>query len=181
MRERLVIALDGHDGAGKTTLASILANRIGGKSVRPFSGAIGAELMRAGECKDIAQLIRIGNSAIAKAVASVSGNTPVILDRGWMTVASFIPESEEFYKQWNNWVPTALCWAELRTTLSRLSIRSDEKLEPLEWHEHYIAVYLEIAKRSESLIVRTDLMDHETCTNKLVTWVTEYSVKPYCC
>ncbi|HNP30435.1 MAG TPA: hypothetical protein PKK23_15420 [Nitrospirales bacterium] len=173
MREQLIIALDGHDGAGKTTLAAALATRLGGIDVRPFSGSIGAELLRAGENRDVVKLVMIGSTAIENAVSSVPGNIPVVLDRGWMTVASFVPESAEFFSQWNTWIPTVLCWAELSITQARLAIRGDENSEPLEWHEHYLAVYLDLAKRSGSLILRTDLMDHESCIKQLVSWVME--------
>lgn len=179
MKERLIVALDGHDGAGKSTLAVALAARLGGKAVRPFSGTIGAELMNAGESGDVVKLISIGNAAIEKAVSSVSGNVPVVLDRGWMTVASFVPESDKFFKQWGTWMPTALCWAELRTTLSRLAMRCNEKPKSLEWHKHYLAIYPELAKRSGSLIIRTDLMDYTTCINQLARWAMEGPAKPH--
>lgn len=171
MSERIIVSLDGHDGAGKTTLSAALAARLGGVAVRPFSGAIGAELLRVGESGDVAGLVKVGSTAIENAILSVPGNIPVVLDRGWMTVASFVPESAEFFAQWNIWVPAALCWAELGTTLSRLAMRSDEHTEPNEWHEHYLAIYLELARRSKSPIVRTDLMDLTACTSQLVTWV----------
>ena len=173
MRERLIIALDGHDGAGKTTLASALATRLGGMAVRPFSGSIGTELLRAGANRDVVELVKIGSTAIENAVSSVPGNIPIVLDRGWMTVASFVPESAEFCSQWNTWIPTVLCWAELNITQARLAIRGDEHSETLEWHEYYLAVYLDLAKRSGSPILRTDLMDHESCIKQLVTWVME--------
>lgn len=173
MRERLIIALDGHDGAGKTTLASALATRLGGMAVRPFSGSIGTELLRAGANRDVGGLVKIGSTAIENAVSSVPGNIPIVLDRGWMTVASFVPESAEFCSQWNTWIPTVLCWAELNITQARLAIRGDEHSETLEWHEYYLAVYLDLAKRSGSLILRTDLMNQESSIKQLVTWVME--------
>ena len=54
MSERLIVALDGHDGSGKTTLAYALAERLGGTMVRPFAGETGAQLLHAGERQDIA-------------------------------------------------------------------------------------------------------------------------------
>ncbi len=170
MKERLIVALDGHDGAGKSTLAVALANRLCGRAVRPFSGATGAKLMSVGDRGDVIELIGVGNKAIEKAISSVPDNVPIVLDRGWMTVASFIPNSDEFFKQWKFWVPTALCWAELEVTLSRLAVRNNEKHEPLEWHKHYLEVYKELAMRSGSFIVRTDLIDLTTCINHLAKW-----------
>lgn len=170
MTDRLVIALDGHDGAGKTTLAAALANCLGGTAVRPFSGATGAELLHAGKLGNVPELVRIGGAAIEKAIASVPGGGPVVLDRGWMTVASFVPESADFFLQWDMWIPTTLCWSDLATTLSRLTMRHDEDAETLEWHNHYLAVYLDLAQRSGSMVLRTDLFDFAACIDQLVTW-----------
>lgn len=36
-----ILVLDGHDGAGKTTLAQALAAKIDGKYVKPFNDSLG--------------------------------------------------------------------------------------------------------------------------------------------
>ncbi len=159
-------------------LAVALATRLDGRVVRPFSGSTGAELLNAGACRDVAELVKIGSTAIEKAVLSEPGTSPIVLDRGWMTVASFVPESADFFAQWNIWVPTTLCWADMKTTLSRLAKRRDEKAESLDWHQHYIAIYLGLAKRSGSPILRTDSLDCATCIEQLVTWVASRPQKP---
>ena len=91
MTERLVLALDGHDGAGKTTIASALALRLGGVAVRPFAGATGGALFEAGQREDVDALIEIGGAAIETAVSTAPKGCLVVLDRAWMTVASFMP------------------------------------------------------------------------------------------
>ncbi len=171
MTKRLIIALDGHDGVGKTTLSVQLANALGGTAIRPFGGSIGARLLEAGKDREVEKLISIGTQAIDTAIKSVPGNVPIVLDRGWMTVASFIPESDFFFQNWNLWIPTALCYSNLETTLSRLSQRTYESAESISWHKHYISVYEELAKRTESFILYTDKTSQEVCIEQLLNWV----------
>lgn len=169
MSGRLVIALDGHDGSGKTTLANALAARLGGKCLRPFAGDTGAQLLRAGERQDTDELLRIGGAAL-DACLDTAGDAPLVLDRAWMTVASFVPGCEKFFRCWRHWIPTTLCWADLATTLVRLGARPDESDERLGWHEHYLSVYRLLAERSASAILRTDRLDPRRCVEKLHAW-----------
>jgi len=171
MKARMIIALDGHDGSGKTTLAAELGVRLGGNAVRPFSGAAGSKLMEAGERGWVEELVTVGSKAIDDAIASVPGASPLVLDRGWLTVASFVPDSELFFRTWTRWMPTALCWADLETTLSRLSRRRDENSETEAWHRRYIESYRQLAERSGSLLLRTDLLDMESCIDRLIAWI----------
>jgi hypothetical protein len=130
MNRRLVVAIDGHDGAGKTTLAAALSTHMGCATVCPFSGEAGRSLLKAGENKNINELVKIGTAAIESAVSSVSGCTPVILDRGWMTVASFVPDAPDFFSKWKLWIPTVLCWADLKrgvVVIMRLSYKSNKE------------------------------------------------------
>lgn len=179
MKKQLVIALDGHDGSGKSTLTKALASRLGGTSVQPFSGAAGKALLDAGIRGNAEALITIGTGAIENALSSVPENDLVILDRGWMTVASFVPASDFFFKEWKTWIPTTLCWANMENTLSRLSVRKDEQSEPVNWHRSYLDIYMKLATDSGSPVLRTDLLDIEECLNKLVEWIELAPEKPF--
>lgn len=170
MKKRLVVAIDGHDGAGKTTLARALASGLRGTAVRPFSGSAGHDLIRAGNQGDVDGLLNIGSAAISKALSSAPTTVPIVLDRGWMTVASFVPHSSIFFARWNAWIPTILCWVDLETTLVRLASRQNEKPECMAWHQHYLSVYMDLARRSGSPILRTDRLELGECISKLLTW-----------
>lgn len=172
-----VFAVDGHDGTGKTTLARWLAEQVGGSYQRPFSGELGAALLDAAERGDDARVLAIGEKGITNAIAAAADRQPIILDRSWMTVASLVNWAV-FSSTWQQWIPTVLCWADLETTLARLSQRS-EKTETLDWHRHYLRVYQALAERTGSRILRTDINSLEQCQSILLdcfkTIVTEES------
>ncbi|MCW8091148.1 hypothetical protein [Alteromonas sp. ASW11-130] len=178
-----VFALDGHDGAGKTSLAQALAKQVGGVYARPFGGETGARLLSAGNDKRVDELVTIGRDAILKAIRPhIKDSTPVILDRGWVTVASFVADKPAFFKQWTLWCPTTLCWIDLNTTLKRLHTRlhsnspqyQDEQAEKLCWHRHYLAIYFELAERFNLPVLRTDQHAFQPCLDKLVEQFTQH-------
>jgi hypothetical protein len=166
-----VVALDGHDGAGKTTLALALAERLSGVYARPFHGKLGAALLAAGATRDVEGIISIGEEGIHGALATAGTDRTVVLDRGWMTVASLIDRDafDRFAARWRLWMPTALCWADLRTTLVRLAPRLEQG-EPSESHAYYLEVYRGLAGRTGSLILRTDINSHQLCVQMLCEW-----------
>jgi predicted ATPase len=166
------VALDGHDAAGKTTLAHALAARIGGVYQRPFHGSLGTELLRAGERGDFDRVVALGEQAIGTALEGDGSGLPIVLDRSWMTVASLIEPDRlsAFFATWTKWIPTALCWADLPTTLQRLNRRS-EPAEAMEMHQRYLAIYWDLANQSKSPMIRTDLYSEQSCLEFLVEWI----------
>lgn len=159
-------ALDGHDGAGKTTLALWLANAVSGTYRRPFSGQVGAALLEAAASGDDTMVIRVGRTAIEGVIADPTARRPIILDRGWMTVASLV-RWDLFSAEWSLKIATALLWADLKTTISRLNTRIEVK-EDTAAHEHYLRVYRELAERSSVPIVRTDINPIARCEATLL-------------
>jgi thymidylate kinase len=159
--------LDGHDGAGKTTLAVALAQRLGGTYRRPFGSDTGHRLMEAAHANDSAGVLAVGHAAIRDALDSAD-NYPVILDRSWLTVASLAPD-DLFRNSWVLWVPTVLCWADLPTTIRRLGQRNEEPADPT-WHCRYLRRYREIADEYECPLVET----HIRSTESSLAALTEY-------
>ncbi|HEX7168530.1 MAG TPA: hypothetical protein VF230_16230 [Acidimicrobiales bacterium] len=167
-----VVALDGHDGSGKTTLARGLAASWGGTYGRPFGGARGSALLRAGERGDVDAVVALGEEGLRAAVEESGGARPLVLDRAWMTVASLV-DWDAFASRWQWWVPTVLCWADLDTTLARVGAR-DEHPMPRSWHEHYLQRYLALAETTNTYVLRTDLESPAASAALLEQWASAH-------
>ena len=177
-KQRLVIALDGHDGSGKTTLAKKLATALGGITLRPFAGQSGTALLEAGQQQDVSRLVELGSTAIRACINSADPDMPIVLDRAWLTVASFVPDNADFFKLWPLKIPTALCWVNLKNTQIRLNERTYEQAATLDWHRHYLNTYQVLAERFNIPIIRTDQQDVETCLAQLEHWAKNQAAMP---
>lgn len=162
-----ILALDGHDAAGKTTLAARLAERIDGRYVRPFGGSYGSSLIDAYKRGRDADVLAIGHEALSVALAAAAPADRLVLDRSWVTVGTLVP-AEVFAESWRLWIPTALIWCDLETTLARLSARSDEEMETREWHARFLDLYLARFKIRPGPVIRSDLEGEEQCSDRLM-------------
>lgn len=171
-----VIALDGHDGAGKTTLSRWLAMETGGSYQRPFGGALGEALLLAATQGQVAKVLALGEHGITNAIAAAGSVRPVILDRAWMTVASLV-NWEIFVSEWHLWIPTVMCWADIETTLMRLK-RRGERPDDATSHCHYLALYQCLANRTRSFVIRTDLNPPSQSQCRLMHWLTDHPSPP---
>lgn len=164
-----VVALDGHDGSGKTRLARLLADAVAGSYQRPFGGRHGVRLLEAADQGDVKRTVALGEAGIRRAIAAAGTRRPVVLDRGWITVASLV-DFDDFAPLWECWMPTVVCWADLDTTLARLALRT-EVPAPTAIHAHYLKTYWALARRSSSYVLRTDLNTEDECVERLVAWL----------
>ncbi len=157
-----IIALDGHDGVGKTTLAKRLAETNCGIYVRPFGGSTGIKLIQAAEAKSYEKVIEIGKNAIEKETESEHAK-PLIFDRHWITVLSLLPK--QYWKCWPKPVHTFLCSADLETIKSRIAPRKEKKFDD-NYHSHYLHTYIQIAKECNCVVIDTDQLSiTQACKN----------------
>jgi hypothetical protein len=162
----VVLALDGHDGAGKTTLATRLAHVLGATYAAPFAGAVGADLLAAALSGRHEQASALARAAVNRCVAD-SPTGAVVVDRHWMTVCTLLPEP--WWAAWTPPPPTMLCWSDLAATRRRLSAR-DETGQPDHWHRYYLRLYRELALRWQCPVLRTDTMEVGESLDRLEEW-----------
>lgn len=163
----LVLAIDGHDGSGKTTLAKRLAAHLDAVYVRPYDKPTGEQFLDAAEngAHDVAW--SIAETAVANILQIHHDARAIVFDRCWLTVFTVVPE--RFFHRWKYSMPTALCWCDLDTTLDRLSKRKEQH-HPLSWHQHYIRLYRNLAKRMDCTIVNTNQLSIDESLIQLINW-----------
>lgn len=170
---RAILALDGHDGSGKTTLALRLADSLGAEYVRPFAGERGPQLL-ALAAGNPGEAMRFARDVFAEAAESARRDV-LVFDRHWMTVCSLLPEAP--WRLWTDFPPTALCWADLPATLSRLAGRR-EPPEAVAEHQRYLRVYWELGRRFPCFVLRTDREPEDRSLARLLEWSAGYLPRP---
>lgn len=167
---RIIFALDGHDGAGKTTLAKSIAQDLGGVYVSPFSGTAGEIMLWSAENGDFEFASRLGRKLFEHAL-EVRDAPVLIFDRLWMTVFTLVPEA--YWRDWEPLTPTMLCWADINTTLSRLGERK-EKSHDAGYHLKYMQKYQTLAQRFSCPVLRTDELSIEACVEQTREWIMSF-------
>ena len=169
MNQPRVIVIDGHDGAGKTTLASGLAKMLGVIHIRPYAGSVGQQFIQAIELRDFGRANKLALQAVAYALAKDDASI-VVCDRHWMTAFSVLPEI--YWSDWQPLPPTALCWADLETTLARLECRREQD-GPQYDHKHFLATYWKLGQTFEAHVLRTDKLTVEESLEDLRSWAAD--------
>ena len=90
---RLAIALDGHDGSGKTTLARRVAAELCAVYVGPYGSPFGDALLTAAREANYTRVLSLSSEAISVALARVPDSCPVVFDRCWLTALPQMPPS----------------------------------------------------------------------------------------
>lgn len=160
-----ILALDGHDGSGKTTLTQALVKAKNAQYVRPYAEPFGSALMEAYQKSDFEKILSIAQTAINHALKDIDMSQPMIFDRCWVTVFTVL--SSDMRAAWL-WRPlTVVIWADLDTTLERLNKR-DEPAETKEWHAHYIHAYQQLAQQHQLHLINTSQINEPTALDILI-------------
>ncbi|MDB5692653.1 MAG: hypothetical protein JWO81_1716 [Alphaproteobacteria bacterium] len=134
--------------------------------MRPFGGQLGGRLIAAYEAGRHLDTLAIGRRAILSHLQAAERGEPLILDRGWVTVATLVPR-EVFAAGWDLWIPSALLWCDQATTLRRLQCRDRGDTEPDDWHAYFLSAYLDRFDLHPGGIVRSDLVEEPACLAEL--------------
>jgi adenylate kinase family enzyme len=168
--EATVLVLDGHDGAGKTTLATRLAESLGGVHVRPFAESTGRQFTAYVDQGNLSGAADLARNGVEGMLSRFDGRV-LVFDRHWMTAFSLLPEC--YWKAWQPLPPTTLCWANLETTLQRLRFRRRNE-ERCYDHRQFLSIYWKLAERFECNILRTDTLDLEDSVEALQLWAERF-------
>ncbi len=138
-----ILVIDGHDGSGKSTVAGLLARRLGWVVARPFTGAVSAAFYRCLERGEYASLSRITRAAVTRLEAQHPAG--VIFDRHWLTMLSVLPR--ELWADWHPTPPTLMCRADPATTSARVSARGETRRNTPAYHRRYCEAFSALAQR----------------------------------
>jgi len=142
------IALDGHDGSGKSSIAKALAAMGHGTVVKPFSAQLGDYIAYLWGSRRFAEADRAARFAV-RSVSATPGR--LVFDRHWLTMATVLPE--RYIRHWER-PRTIVCWADLTTTIERLQQRGEE-IGDLDYHRFYLDEYRRIANKAKVPVVDT--------------------------
>lgn len=158
MKKRRIIAVDGHDGTGKTTIAKKIAKLYDMKYVRPFGGDIGPLVEWSCRHEKYEFLNDLALTAVEK-ILEENKETDLVFDRHWMSIFTILPE--EYHKFWK--IPvTICCWADASTIAKRIAIREGEGVD--QWDtEKFIGLYKSYAEQYGIMLLDTSNNDADEC------------------
>lgn len=167
MQSNTILAFDGHDGSGKTTLCKIIAEQLGGVYVRPFGGNNGINLIEAADNEDYLSVLKIGMDSIREAEKDYTDSI-LVFDRHWMTVLSLVPEP--YWEKWKDFPPAILCWADLTTTKERLCTRDEAQFDD-DYHSYYLNRYVALSNYKQSKLIDTGENNIQSCLKQIRIWM----------
>jgi thymidylate kinase len=94
----MIIAIDGYDGSGKTTIALQISKRINGTYVKSYNNDLGRVIWSLINDEEYELASLIARTACRKEAERYKDAPYVIFDRHWMTMFTLIPE--EFLDSW---------------------------------------------------------------------------------
>ena len=163
-----IIVLDGHDGSGKTTLARLAAETLGGTYVKPFDATLGDMIMWLSDERRYEFADRLARASIEKIMKEHPASPLLIFDRHWLSMFTLFPA--ELRDSWYPLPATILCWTDLETTKLRLSTRGEYPGDDAE-HERYIRLYRTLANSFDVPIIDTTSESPRASLDRIVELV----------
>lgn len=139
-----IIAIDGHDGTGKTSMTRALAAAFGGLAVRPFSDSLGDHIAWLLKNGDFSAGSRLAQSAVLRMQSLHPDSSILWMDRHWASIYVDLPS--EFWGSWQPLPTTIFLDAPAATMIARCSSRG-ETPGPTEEFESYRTKFHELARK----------------------------------
>lgn len=172
MRTQKHIVLDGHDGAGKTTLAMLVAREINAKYVKPFADTLGDLIAWSFRRKQFDLTNTIALAAIEKIIDENSDEEVLVFDRHWLSMFTVLPK--EYHEQWKPLPFTVLCWADEETTRRRLAEKGEK--ESLSNTRYYCELYKELAREYGVPVIDTTKSCIDTDVRRMCSLIRERGI-----
>jgi len=166
---RFRIALDGHDGSGKSTMAARLADELGARLVKPFADTLGDHIAWLWGRSQFTDADRLARASIDR-FESLHADESVVFDRHWLTMFTVLPEA--YWSGWRNRPRTVVFATDPATTMRRLGARGEDPLSA-ELHKYYERMYREIAARFNVPVVDTTDSSIENTFEIVLTYALE--------
>jgi dephospho-CoA kinase len=148
--KQICIAIEGHDASGKTTVATALAEEMGGAYIKPFR-YLGDFLEWTWRTQKFHLTDQVARMAIADAAEDNADKVVLVFDRHWLTHFTVMPP--HLLENWGELPITIMLWTDPDTTRERLRIRGEE---PYAYdHDHYCPLYKTVAARYRVPVVET--------------------------
>jgi thymidylate kinase len=163
-----IVAIDGHDGCGKSTLAAAVAAKLGGQLVKPFGDTLGDHIAWLWQRQRFEEADALARASVERMLIT-NAQRPLVFDRHWATMFSVLPD--RFRQRWIPLPPTVICRADTPVVMARLSGRG-EPAGDAEHHDHFDRVYLGLAAAfPRTLVLDTTVRSASSCLESVVAFV----------
>jgi AAA domain len=156
---QMELVFDGHDAAGKSTLAQLVAGELGGVYVKPFDSTLGDHMSWLWRHRRFTEANTLALSAVESAIEH-NPNGPRIFDRHWATMFSVLPE--EYWPAWQPVPATVICHTDAQTAYRRLAERGEDP-QTIELHARYQKIYCDLGTRFGALVMDTASGSVDSC------------------
>lgn len=159
-----VLVLDGHDGAGKTSIARRLDPEYG-RYAKPFEGTLGDHLAWLASNARWEEVDATARAAVDEIMDRHADALRLIFDRHWLSMFTLLPEA--YRVRWYPVPRTIFCWTTLDTTLRRLD-RRGEPVGDVTKHRRYVEAYQALAERYRVPVIDTTELTAEQATAEVI-------------
>ncbi|KQP72103.1 GSCFA domain-containing protein [Methylobacterium sp. Leaf112] len=173
--QRIALVLDGLDGAGKSTVARLVAEAIGGCVLHPYDGN-GPLLVWLARTGQHALADAVAHAAVAMAMDRVPEGVPIVFDRHWFTASQLL--SSLYRPGWEPRPFTLLCWADRETTVARMIARGEDR-DALEMTQDRVETYRRLAAELDVPLLDTSRTTPEAAAERALALMTERGILPW--
>jgi len=166
---RIVLAVDGLDGSGKSTVARHVAAALGATVLDPFAGRIGALMVHLARLGQHDRADAVAHDAVALAMAEAPPG-PVVFDRHWFTASQLL--SSAYRAGWEPRPFSVMTWADRPTTLARLAARGVPDAEA-QMTEDRIDTYRRLATELDVALLDTSFTTPEAAAARVLALMAE--------